>query len=159
MSGNRYRPSRVLLAGRPPRAPPALLSDFAALDFGDELGRALGQLLHGAVEGGTIGGRDHLGEAVHEGERARRELLVDSAAGRREREKRFAQVRAIGAPGEKLALLEMRDRARDLGLVHVSVGADRLAGHHPVLTQGDEYAPLRYPYTVTAVDPRQRLRH
>src|SRR5215510_5136792 len=112
MSGNKCRPSRVLLAGRPPRAPPALLSDFAALDFGDELGRALGELFHGAVEGGTVGGRDHLGETVHEGERAWCELLVNGAARRREREKRFAQVSAIGAPGEELALLEMRDRAR-----------------------------------------------
>src|SRR5215472_12723713 len=43
---------------------------LAAFDFGDELGRPLGQLLHRAIESCTIGGCDHLSEPVHERQRA-----------------------------------------------------------------------------------------
>ena len=88
-----------------------------------------------------------------------RKLLVDRAAGRRQRQERFAQVGAVGAPGEEFALLELRHRARDLGLVHVGLRADRLAGHHAVLAERDQHPPLRYSDTMTAVDARERLRH
>jgi len=122
-------------------------------------GRALGQLLHGAVEGGSIAGRDHFGEPLHERERARGKLLVDRAAGRRQRQKRFAQIRPVGASVEKSTLLELRYGARDLGLVHVGVGADCLPGHRAALAQGDEHAPFRYSNTITTVDARERLGH
>jgi hypothetical protein len=61
------------------------VADLAAFDFGDELGRAFGQLLHGAIEGRPIGGCDHFGELVHEFEGARGKLFVDRAAGGRQR--------------------------------------------------------------------------
>src|SRR5262249_50837252 len=89
----------------------------------------------------------------------RGKLFVDRAAGWRQRQKGFSQVRAIGAPAEKFALLELRHRARDLGLVHMGVRANGLAGHHAVLAEGDQDPPLRYSYTVSAVDARQLLRH
>src|SRR5215471_3135353 len=135
------------------------MSDLAAFDFGDEFGRTLGQLLHGAIEGGPIAGGDHFGEFVHEFKRTRSKLFVDRAASGRQRQKRFAQISAIGAAAEKSALFELRYRARDLGLVHVSVRADRLAGHHAVLAEGDQDPPFRYSNTVTAVDAGERLRH
>src|SRR5262249_45473036 len=72
---------------------------------------------------------------------------------------RLAQIRPVGAPADKLALLELRHRARDLGLVHVGVGTDRLAGHDAVLAESDENTPFRYSNTVAAVDARERLRH
>src|SRR5215472_5381832 len=135
------------------------MSDLAAFDFGDEFGRTLGQLLHGAIEGGPIAGGDHFGEFVHEFKRARSKLFVDRAASGRQRQKRFAQISAISAAAEKSALLELRHRARDLGLVHMSVRAHRLAGHHAVLAEGDQDPPFRYSNTVTAVDAGERLRH
>ncbi len=70
----------------------------------------------------------------------------------------FPQIGAVGPSGEKLALLELRHRARDLGLVHVRLRAHRLAGHHPVLAQGDQDTPFRYANTVSSVDTRERLR-
>ena len=99
-----------------------MLEILPAFRFGDELGRALGQLLHRAVEGGAVGGRHHFGQPLGEFERARRQFLVDRAAGRRQRQEDFAQVGAVGPAGEELALLELRHRARDLGLVHVGAG-------------------------------------
>src|SRR5207248_968170 len=129
---NRYRAARRLLIRAMFRVSDArsnLAARFAAFDFGDELGRAGGQLFHGAVEGGAVAGRDYFGEAIHERERAGGKLLVDLAAGRRLRLKRLPQVRTIGASAEKSALIELRHSARDLGLVHMGVGADGLAGH------------------------------
>ena len=70
----------------------------------------------------------------------------------------FAHVGAVGPPRHQLALLELGDRARHLGLVHVGVGAHRLAGHDAVLAEGDQHSPFRYANTVPAVDARQRLR-
>ena len=37
-------------------------------------------------------------------------------------------------------------------------GADRLAGHHAVLAERHQHPPLGYSDTVTAIDPRERLR-
>ena len=108
---------------------------------------------------GRSAGATTSAEPVHELERARGELLVDRAAGRRQRQEGFSQVGAIGAPGDELALLELRHRARDLGLVHVGLRADRLAGHHAVLAQRDQHPPFGYSNTVAAIDPRERLRH
>src|SRR5438132_578853 len=65
---------------------------------------------------------------------------------------------AIGTPADKSALLELRHRARDLGLVHMGLGAHRLSGHHAVLAEGDQDPPFRYSNTVAAVDARERLR-
>src|SRR5437667_60985 len=67
MSGNRCRASRVLLADRlladllGPRTTP--ISNLPAFGLGDQLGRALGQLLHGAVERGPVGGGDNFAGA------------------------------------------------------------------------------------------------
>ena len=73
--------------------------------------------------------------------------------------KDFPQIGAIWPPGDELALLELRHRARDFGLVHMGLRADRLAGHHALLAERDEHAPFGYPNTITAIDPRERLRH
>src|SRR3954469_10938904 len=115
MSGNRCRASRVLLAdgllgprttwARTTWARTTPISNLPAFGLGDQLGRAFGQLLHGAVEGRPVGGSDHLRQPLHELERARRELLVHRAARRRQRQERLPQVRAVGAPRHQLALL------------------------------------------------------
>ena len=58
----------------------------------------------------------------------------------------------------KLALFQERHRARHLGLVHVGVGADRLAGHHAVLAERHQHPPFRHADPVAPrIDARQRL--
>ena len=60
---------------------------------------------------------------------------------------------------DELALLELGHRARDLGLVHVGVGADGLAGHDAVLAERHQHPPFGYADTVAlAIDARERLR-
>ena len=92
----------------------APISNLAAFAFGDQLGRAFGQLLHGAVEGGTVGGCDHLGKPIHELERARGELLVDRAAGRRQRQEGFSKIGAICAPGTGICAARVAPRPATL---------------------------------------------
>ena len=125
-----------------------------------ELGRTLGQLVDRALEGGAVGRIDGFGKLAGEIERDRREIVVHVASGRRQRQKSFAQVGAIGPPRHQLAPFQQRDRARHLGLVHVAVRADRLAGHHAELAERDQHAPFRHADAVAVgIDARERLRH
>ena len=120
----------------------AMYDDLApiALDFANRLSEVVGQ-------------------PVGEIERDRREIVVHGAAGRRQRQERLPQVGAVGPPGHELALFQERDRARDLGLVHVAVRADRFAGHHAVLAERHQHAPFRHADAVAVgIDARQRLR-
>src|SRR5689334_3012816 len=122
--------------------------------------RALGEALHRPLESGAIGGIDHLGEPSCEVESARGDLFVDRAPSHGERQKGFAQVRAVGATGHELALLELRHGPRHLRLMHLAVGADRLAGHDPELTERDQHPPFRDAEAVALhVDARQCLRY
>ena len=120
-------------------------SGLGVFGFRDELGRAFGQLLHRAVEGGTVCDRDYFSEAIHECG-ALGQLLVDRA--------RPASVTGIPAGrrdwpgGSGIALLELRHRPRDLGLVHMGLGAHHLAGQNAVLAQRDQHSPLGYSNTV-----------
>ena len=107
----------------------------------------------------AVGRIDHLGQAIGEVERDRRQILVHGAPRRRQSEERFPQVFAVGAPRHELAPLQERHRPRHLGLVHVAVGADRLARHHAVLAERHQHPPFRHADAVAVgVEARQRVR-
>jgi hypothetical protein len=121
---------------------------------------AVGELLERAMESVAVARRQDLGEAAREFDRMRGKLLVDRASGRRQRDQRLAHVGAIGAPRDQLAPFQDRDRSRHLGLMHVGVGADRLAVDPAELSERHQHPPFRNAEAVMPrIDPRQGLRH
>ena len=112
--------------------------------------------LQRAIERFAVARGQDLGEPAGEFERMRRQFLVHRPAGRGQRDKRLAHVGAVGAPRDQLALFQKRHRPRHLGLVHVGVGADRLAGHHAVLAERHQHPPFRHADAVAPrIDARQ----
>ena len=92
--------------------------------------------------------------------RDRRELAIDVASTRRERQKRLAQIGPVYAPGHQLAALQHGNRARHLGLVHVTMDADGFCRHGAELAEGHQHAPFRNAnFVALGINPRERLRH
>src|SRR5215470_7438561 len=128
--------------------------------FGDELCRSIGDLLQSPLECVAVAGRQDIGQAAGEIERVRRQLFVNSSPRGCQRQKRLPHIGTVDAPGEELAFLQKRNRARYLGLMHMGVRADRFAGHDPELAERDQHSPFRDADPVTAgVYPRQRFRY
>ena len=120
----------------------------------------LGQPGDRPLERGAVGRVDCFEQTAGEIKRARRQLFIDRAARRGEREEGLAAVGAVLAPHHELAPFELADRARHLGLVHVAVGTDRLGGHGLELPEGDEDAPFRHVDAVAIdIDAGERLRY
>ena len=117
-------------------------------------------LLERALERGAVGRIDRLQQAGGRNRarpaRARRRSSRPAGVSDRKASRRSAR---LASPRHQLALLEQRDRARHLGLVHVAVRADRLAGHHAELAERHQHAPFRHADAVAlGIDARQRLR-
>ena len=128
--------------------------------LGNQFRGPLGELLERAIERFAVGGRQDFRKPHGKVERVRRHFFVHRPSRRREREKGFAHVGAVGAPHQQFALFHERDRARHFGLVHMGVRADGLAGHDAVLAERHQHPPFRNADAVASrIDPRQRQRH